>query len=107
MARDLRSKKMPEKPSNVAEADAELALDLPADDEELGAEEAELDLADPALEEPEMDEKALFDMMQDISDDDLLAEVKARGLSLEDAPEAEEDMEAEEEVLPEAEEEEI
>lgn len=84
MARDLRSKKMPAKPAKEVEADDELALDLPADDEELGAEEADLDLQDPALEEPEMDEKALYDMMQDISDDDLLAEVKARGLSLDE-----------------------
>lgn len=104
MARDLRSKKMPAKPGKEVEADAELALDFPADEAELGADEAELDLADPALEEPEMDEKALFDMMQDISDDDLLAEVKARGLSVEDAP-AEDEEVSEEEILPEAEEE--
>lgn len=104
--RDLRSKKMPAKPMKMVEADDELALDMPADDEELGAEEAEMDLEmDPAAEEPMMDEKALSDMMADVSDDDLIAEMKARGLSMDDSEEAapeveeaEEDAASEEEI---------
>jgi len=97
MKRDLRSKKMPAKPMQEAQADDELALDMPMSDEEMGSEEAEEDLL--------MDENMEPGPMDEFSDEDLIAEMQKRGLSAEDLEadameeEAEEELPAEEEML--------
>lgn len=90
MKRDLRSKKMPAKPMQEAQADEELELDMPSDDvmsdEELGSEEAEEDF--PLTDE----ESAEDDRFADFSDDEIMEEFQKRGLSLEE-PEVEEESE--------------
>jgi len=90
---ELKKLSMPSK--KVEEQEAEMDMDMLGED--LGMSE-DMDMAEAGMSEmPELEM---------IADEDLLAEVKKRGLSLEDLPEAEaEDMEEEAE-LPELEEDE-
>lgn len=81
MARDLRGKKMPAKPMKQAEADEELELDMPMPEEEQGTEEADEDML-PSMDE-ESDEMA--GPLDEVSDDDLIAEMQKRGLSMDDS----------------------
>lgn len=94
--RDLKGKRMPMKPMKMAEADDELALDMPESDEELGSAEAEDDML-PSMDE----ESAEAGPLDDVADEDLIAEFKKRGLSLdeEEAMEGEE-MPLDEEEMP-------
>ncbi len=86
----LKSLKMPEKESDE---DAMLMLD-----------EGEIEALDMPVEEMEDDAASSeVSALADISDEDLLAEFKARGLSIEDGAEA--DIEADLEEVPEDEEE--
>ncbi len=91
--------KMPEKPAKEMEAAEELEMDFPMEDEMAADAEAELD-----ADEMEMpaEEGEMASDMDAISDDELLAELKRRGLSAENK-----EAEAEEEVEDEAEAEEI
>lgn len=99
MARDLKGKKMPMKPMKESAADEELELDMPMSDEEMGSEEADADML--PMDEGS-DEQA--SELADISDDDLIAEFKLRGLSLDDEAVAdEESADVSEEPAPEEE----
>lgn len=94
MARNLREKKMPAKPMKEMEADEELALDMPMSDEEAGDMEAEEDMLS-------MDEESIeAGPLDDASDDELIEEMKKRGLSMDMAEEP-----ADEEIVEESEEE--
>lgn len=100
MARDMRSKmKMPSKPAMEKEADEELSLDFPMEDEMAADEEADMDMG---MEMPE-EEGAEMSKLEDISDDELMAEMARRGLEPKDESAEEELAEEETEDAEEAE----
>lgn len=82
--RDFKSKKMPMKPMQQKAADDELSLDMPESDEDKGSDEADDDLL-PKDEHADEKDSSILD---GIADDELLAEVKKRGLSMDDADKA-------------------
>ena len=97
MARKLKEKmKMPSKRADEMAMDEELSMDL-ADlelpEDELAEEDEDLDLAD--LEEGE---EEMPSPLEDISDEELMAEFEARGLSIEaeEADEEEDEMDEDE-----------
>jgi hypothetical protein len=95
MARDLKSKlKMPAKPMADRAAEEEVDMDI-ADLDLLAAEpEADIMAEEEDLDMAELEEPGL---LQDISDDELLAEAVARGLMPEpELEDAEDDMVEEE-----------
>lgn len=82
----LKGMKMPAKPMGEEEAGQDLELELAGEDEPMEAEMGE------GEEGMEMEEGGPADMLADISDEDLLKEFKARGLSLDaEMPEGEEE----------------
>lgn len=88
MARNLKSKlKMPAKPMADRAAEEEVDMDI-ADLDMLAAEDPEAMIAEEDLDMAELEEPA---PLQDISDDELLAEAIARGLMPE--PELEDENE--------------
>lgn len=94
MKQDFKKMSMPSK--QLEEKEAEMDMDMLGED--LGMSE-DMDMAEAG-----MSEMADLEM---IADEELLAEVKKRGLSLENMPEAEEEVDSELEMPIEAEEEEL
>ncbi len=93
----LKKIKMPAKPMGEKEAEMDLDMELGAEDAEMPAEPKM-----PGMQEEQDDEMAEMapeeELFKDIDDDMLVAEMKKRGLTLDDKPaeeeESEEDMPA-------------
>lgn len=97
----MKKMEMPKKSGAHKAADDEMALDFPMTDEEAGDKEADqdsqgMDIEMPAPEDDKAQQEAAS-KLDDVSDDDLLAEMKKRGLDMEHAADA-----AEGESAPEA-----